>query len=47
MTQATLTITKNTLRWQKNPGPRYITIIYTVAYLQIFKAEYFLFDLIY
>jgi len=42
MTQVTVTITKNALRWQKYPGPRYITIIYTVGYLQIFKAENFL-----
>ena len=33
---------KNALRWQQNPGPRYITIIYTVGYMQIFKAEYVL-----
>jgi len=31
MTQVTATITKNELRWQQYPGPRYITIIYTVT----------------
>jgi len=42
MTHVTVTITKNALWWQQYPGPRYITIIYIVGYLQIFKAENFL-----
>jgi len=32
LTHVTVTITKNALRWQQYPGPRYIAIIYTVGY---------------
>jgi len=31
MTHVTATITKNALRWQRYPGPRYTTIMHTVG----------------
>jgi len=39
-THVTVTITKNALRWQRYPAPRYTAIIYTVGQgLQTFWSE--------